>query len=60
MMKIPLTNDDEYDPSFGEDLVADHEDEEEDIPQVPTEKDISPIIEQVERENKIPRRKSRS
>ena len=33
----------EYDTSFGEDLAADHEDEEEDIPQVPVEKEISPI-----------------
>ena len=39
----------EYDPSFGEYLAADHEDEEEDIPRVLAEKETSPIQEQVEK-----------
>ena len=39
----------EYDTSFGEDLAVDHVNEEEDIPQVPAEKEISPIQEHIEK-----------
>ena len=47
----------EYDPSFGEDQAADHEDEEENIPQVPIEKESSPIQEHVENGEHKSRRK---
>ena len=39
----------ENDPSFGEDQVIDHEDEEDNIPQVSIEKESSPIQEHVEK-----------
>lgn len=44
-----ITYQQEYETSFGEDLVVAHENEQEDIPQAPAEKTSSPIQDQVEK-----------